>query len=113
MFQFVRGFLLVTAMMLNCEAALAADVTSANYVMPGCRGFLTGARDDFIAVGICVGTVSTLVNVAPGICAPQSGTNEQSIRVVVQYIESRPARMHEHFMVLALQALRAAWPCKK
>jgi hypothetical protein len=32
---------------------------------------------------------------------------------VVKYIDDRPARMHENFKVLAIEALRAAWPCEK
>jgi Rap1a immunity proteins len=36
----------------------------------------------------------------------------QEIMVVVAYIDARPARMHENFGVLALEALRTAWPCK-
>src|SRR4029453_4871755 len=30
----------------------------------------------------------------------------------VQYIDARPARMHEDFRILAAEAMRAAWPCK-
>jgi hypothetical protein len=33
------------------------------------------------------------------------------VRVVVAYIEARPARVHEDFRNLALEALREAWPC--
>ena len=38
--------------------------------------------------------------------------DEQTVRVVVQYIDSRPERMHEDFKKLALEAMKAAWPCK-
>jgi len=40
-------------------------------------------------------------------------TTVQSVAVVVKYIEARPERMHELFGVLALEALTAAWPCKR
>jgi hypothetical protein len=33
-------------------------------------------------------------------------------RVVVAYIEQRPARMHEKFGLLAVEALQKAWPCR-
>jgi Rap1a immunity proteins len=33
--------------------------------------------------------------------------------VVIKYIEARPERMHEQFGKLALEALTAAWPCKR
>jgi hypothetical protein len=36
-----------------------------------------------------------------------NGANvEQAIRVIVLYIDQRPARMHEEFLHLALEALR-------
>jgi hypothetical protein len=47
------------------------------------------------------------------LCIPNAVTNGQMVRVVVKYIEDRPARMHENFKALAVEALRAAWPCKK
>ena len=43
---------------------------------------------------------------------PPGVTNSQKIKVVIAYIEARPARLHESFVDLALEALRAAWPCK-
>lgn len=49
----------------------------------------------------------------PKVCAPGAVTKGQALKVVVQYIDQRPARMHEDFMKLAVEALQAAWPCKK
>jgi hypothetical protein len=43
---------------------------------------------------------------------PDGVATGQMVRVVVSYIDARPARMHEPFKGLALEALRAAWPCK-
>jgi hypothetical protein len=40
-------------------------------------------------------------------------TNDQAVAVVIKYIEARPERMHEPFGMLALEALTAAWPCKR
>jgi hypothetical protein len=40
-------------------------------------------------------------------------TLNQQVKVVISYIEARPARMHEPFRDLALEALRAAWPCSQ
>jgi hypothetical protein len=47
------------------------------------------------------------------ICSPQNVWREQRIRVVVAFIDARPARMHEDFRQLALEALMGAWPCKQ
>jgi hypothetical protein len=33
--------------------------------------------------------------------------------VVAQYIDGKPARLHESFIMLASEALRSAWPCKR
>jgi hypothetical protein len=34
------------------------------------------------------------------------------VGVFIASVEARPQRMHEPFRQLALEALRAAWPCK-
>jgi len=39
-------------------------------------------------------------------------TRGQTVQVVMAYIDSRPARLHESFYALALEALRNAWPCR-
>jgi Rap1a immunity proteins len=43
---------------------------------------------------------------------PNKVTLVQEVRVVIAYIEARPARMHEDFDSLTHEALQAAWPCK-
>jgi Rap1a immunity proteins len=48
---------------------------------------------------------------APRICLPREVTDEQIVKVVVQYIDSQPARLHEDFVLLAMEALRKTWPC--
>ena len=42
---------------------------------------------------------------------PSKVTNAQLVKVVLTYIEAQPARLHENFVMLALEALRTAWPC--
>jgi hypothetical protein len=44
---------------------------------------------------------------------PQGLTNNQAVAVVIKYIEARPERMHEPFGLLAMEAMKAAWPCKR
>jgi Rap1a immunity proteins len=41
---------------------------------------------------------------------PDSVTREQGARVVVRWMESNPDRLHEPLALLAIEALRAAWP---
>jgi hypothetical protein len=49
----------------------------------------------------------------PEICVPSEVTMGQVVRVVVQYTDNQPARHHELFGVLAVEALRKAWPCQR
>jgi hypothetical protein len=65
--------------------------------------------------GVCAGSVDGLGYGISGkeTCPPKEVTGGQVGAVVVKYIEARPERMHEHFGDLALEALTAAWPCKR
>jgi Rap1a immunity proteins len=114
MFQYLRGIAFIAAIMLNCRVASAEDVTSANYLMPGCRAVLldpTPPQHVFEA-GYCLGVVVGLKYSGRNVCPPKRATNQQVLRVVLKYIDDRPQRQNENFMDLALEALRAAWPCK-
>lgn len=114
MFTFVRGIVLVVAMLFGCDATIAVDMGSANHIMPGCRSFTQtpakGLEAAFLS-GECMGIIETIVGLGLA-CAPKGSTHEQGVRVVVKYIDERPARTHENFMLLAQEALRAAWPCR-
>jgi hypothetical protein len=46
-----------------------------------------------------------------GMCVPAGTTSQQVASVVVQYIDAQPARIHEDFNPIAVEALRANWPC--
>jgi hypothetical protein len=94
------------------------DTDSANFMLPHCKRFLVvePGKATFTE-GICAGSITSLSFVGEILsstrrfCFPQNVTNEQMVRVVVAYIEARPARMHEDYRNLALEALREAWPC--
>ena len=110
------AFALAGVLGVGTTATATADESlgSANRVMSGCRAFL--AEQDSIHSGFCAGLVVGVENVAAlnGLVCPPAGSNlNQMTRIVVQYIDSRPARMHERFAYLALEALKAAWPCQK
>jgi len=116
MFQLVRCIAIVALIISICGSASAqsSDINSANNIMPGCRKGLQGASIGYLE-GLCQGTIQTSLyfSVQLGICAPAGVNVGQFMRVVVKYIDERPARMHEDFRALALEALRAAWPCKR
>lgn len=113
MFRTLRGIILVAAIVASCKASFAEEDVSANTAMPGCREAENYNSPNIYKRGLCMGIVSTLLDLDPKICLPPSITNFQAVRVVVKYIDARPARLHESFKVLAGEALRAAWPCKK
>jgi len=118
MFQVLRGIVLIATLMLICDFAFAeVDVSSANHIVPGCRLWdapVTTNASGELEKGICFGKVVTLVELSQNkdFCISSAVANGQFIRVVVQYIDSRPARQHEDFLLLAREALQAAWPCK-
>jgi hypothetical protein len=111
MTKFVVAILLVLTM-----PASAQDINSANFYLPGCKGILDPREDTPMwKKGHCAGFVAGLGYAVRGkdFCPPDGVTTAQAVAVVVKYIEARPERMHEEFGDLALEALTAAWPCKR
>ncbi|WP_146216974.1 Rap1a/Tai family immunity protein [Falsiroseomonas bella] len=96
-------------------AAAGLDPGSANFIMAGCHDFIARSGDLSTAYqrGLCVGKVEGVAVFATGVCYPPEATLGQMIRVVARYIDDRPARLHENFLVLAQDAMRAAWPCRR
>jgi hypothetical protein len=118
MLHFLRGTALIAAFALNSDFAFAeADLNSADYITPGCRALLEpdppkDMNTRFLSAQ-CRAIVSGLVYASSSnVCPPQDPVTGQPVRVVVKYIDDLPARLHEQFFALALEALRAAWPCK-
>jgi hypothetical protein len=113
------------AMWLGCTAAQAA---SANEVLPACKLYLSvvdrhGAVSQselphLMDAGKCLGAVYALLTVSHTLaeplkfCPPVDFEAEQGVRAVIAYIENRPGRAREDFTMLALEALRAKWPCQ-
>jgi hypothetical protein len=112
----ITASLFGAALALTVTAAQAAeDTRSANYMLPYCRLMLGSGGippNNISHVAFCNGMVVGLSYAAEGLCAPDGVTHGQLMRVVVQYIDQRPQRMHESFLMLAHEALRAAWPCR-
>jgi Rap1a immunity proteins len=120
----VRGIVLIAVLIGGSVIALAEeDRSSADHRMRGCRLWIetkpTPIADD-LEKGICFGVVMTLVEdyLNKDFCIYMKNptelgpTNGQFLRVVVQYIDGRPGRLHEDFHNLAHEALRVTWPCK-
>jgi len=113
----LRGTVFITALMLSGGSAFGANaMTSANDVMPGCRDSLKPEITADFLQGFCLGLITALSDVADATkisCLPPEVTRGQIVRVVVQYIDNRPARMHEIFTVFAAEAMKSAWPCQR
>ena len=108
----MRQLLSVISFIVLAMLGTYPDIYSAGYVMPGCREFIGAGTGNAHLPGYCVDLVIGLARNAnaPRICLPREVADEQIVRVVVQYIDSQPARLHEDFVVLAMEALRKTWP---
>src|SRR5262245_52428106 len=115
------GIAVAVALLSQQGSAMAQspDIGSANSVMPGCRDAMSpeAAPNTYRAYvkAECTAVIRTMFFFGRshfGICAPDQATVGQAIRVVVLHIDQRPARMHEPFELLALEAMRRAWPCR-
>ena len=113
---------LIVAVMFNPGVAVAgSNQTSADYLMSGCRDAASlvtfsnvrDSEEQASLAGFCAGIVVGLSFMGQpyGICVPAGTISQQAISVVVQYIDGQPARIHEDFNPLAIEALRASWPC--
>lgn len=111
-----RSLAIVLLTACLASPAAAEDYSSGNYLLVHCRLALRGGPSTF-AQGICLGNVSAINYVARFLppwarsCQPVPATDGQAVRVVIAYLEVNPARLHEDFRGLTIEALREAWPC--
>jgi Rap1a immunity proteins len=106
---------IAAAMELLAQPGAAVAQMSANNVMPGCQELANETSKNLVSQGYCRGVIQGLLSFGGlvGICRPNQVSNAQAARVIVLYIDQRPARMHEDFTDLALEALQQAWPCRR
>src|SRR5262245_28168327 len=119
----------LTALTITAANAAAEDIlTSANYILPGCKAFLDrGNNTDLMKQGFCMGMVVGLSSmhlleearqqgkVAATYCfdMPDGVSPEQAIKVIIKYADLYPEQLHYSFVRIALTALHEAWPCKE
>jgi hypothetical protein len=84
---------------------------------PGTFRNANAAFDD----GYCIGVLHGLSFLSVGppstrneirFCPPPKATEGQGLRVVLNFLRNNPARTHEQFEILILNALHEAWPCR-
>lgn len=91
--------------------------TGNDYLRP-CREFVAGGASSY-PTGKCAGVVEAIYSMQPFLdhkyrtCPPDGVTLGQIVRVVVNYLESKPQNLHYEFNMLVLAALNSAWPCKQ
>ena len=100
------------------------DVTSARDVLPGCKFYvaLADGQDPkltipiALAAGYCAAVLDVFASSSaldPVMCLDPDIDKAEAMLVFIRYIEARPQRMRERFLVLAREALREAWPCAR
>jgi hypothetical protein len=112
---------LITACLWSQESN-AEDLVSGKDFLPACQAELNGPAGSIAHVhdaGICNGVIKGLMTVAdvlpPSLrfCIPDGMTIAPAIGVTVTYLEAKPERLNESFVLLALEAFAQAWPCKR
>jgi Rap1a immunity proteins len=136
-----KSVLFGAVLALTVTAASAAETAQrASFMLPHCKGAIAQRAPVGEWQALCVGVVRgigfmgsmakiyhTALKPLPkgklswpvnflreGLCldVPDDVATGQFIAVIISYIEARPARMQDRFDVLALEALRTAWPCR-
>ena len=95
--------------------------SSADYFLPRCRAVVNHDFNKLFDVGVCLGAMAALHDTPILLHVPVDGpfrscmsdnvTVEQSVRVVVHWLDRHPQRLQENFVKLAMPALHEAWPC--
>ena len=105
-----KPFFAIGAFVFVSTGAAAQDITTANYMLQKCQ-----ERNTLMSAW-CHGNVQAVGYLGSALPAPYkiympTGVSpEQSVRVVVQYLNARPQRWHEPFLALAVEALAQTWP---
>jgi len=123
--RLVCNYAFFSALILSCVLAVpspgkaAEDAGSASSTVQGCRPLPDekGGRYifvDYISIqATCTAQVAAIIDTSDKICRPDKSTYVHAQRVVVSYIDQYPARFHERFTKIALEALVSAWPCPR
>jgi hypothetical protein len=118
----MRALLLMLSLLLGSDAVFAQSMNSGNARLPGCRSVITNQStqdpNSLMSQGICAGEMTALISVSPflqkgyAFCKPENATVAQAIQIVLKATDNAPERNHTDLVVLAIDALAQAWPCK-
>ena len=76
-----------------------------------CLGYVTGVVDDHFSCQLSEASASAALDPAKNFCLPGGVTPNQTVRVVVKWLQDHPARLHESAIELAISALKENFPC--
>jgi len=117
----VAATLLIAACLWSPPSS-AEDLVSGTDFLPACKAELNGPTDSAAHIhdaGICNGVIKGLMTISDVLpptlrfCIPDGMTIAPAIGVTVAYLEAKPERRNESFVLLALEAFAQAWPCKR
>jgi len=92
------------------------DRSSGTLYAPHCKSLLSAPKNTFME-GMCLGMLQGFAGVGRGLpaairfCQPQDNPYKDLLGAVVRFLDAHPERLNEKFGVLALAALREAYPC--
>lgn len=105
----------IAALLMSGAPALAEDiVTTGADLLPACREYADGRfASRGVRTGICIGAVYSTLTLLPNLCAPQSSTLLQAVKIVSNYMLHHSEQLHMDITLLSVYALTEAWPCEK
>lgn len=119
------GVMFMACSMLPTQATATSEDT--NQLVDGCRlliSITSGVSDSGLStnaalwMGKCSGMLEVAVDLGPRLterlryCPPGAATYQQAAKVYVKFVDAHPERLHELPLILALDSLKAAWPCQ-
>jgi hypothetical protein len=112
-------FLLPLFWFMSVGVANAQDAGSGAWIFPGCQAAANDSTADQAKQAVCIGATKTFAYFASSLqpaagrsCPPGGMTVQQELKVVAQWMEQHPERLHEAFEALLAAAFQEAWPCK-
>jgi hypothetical protein len=118
----MRSWYIVLCVTTLAVTSARADVTSANAHLRGCQILATPnpsieSVTEVQETALCMGKLIALDKLNPLLqkryrfCAAPTVNYLQGAMVIIKFLEEHPERLHEEFTLLALEALRSAFPC--
>ncbi len=78
-----------------------------------CLGCVTGVADEHFNCQTSEASSAAPLDPTKHFCLPDGVTPNQTVRVVVKWLEDHPAQLHESAVELVLGALKENFPCHK